>query len=221
MSVKLPRLNAEHILYGISIANALRLAWAYAVSDAGGNVISLPGLFGLMLGASISVGTAFVAGKLGGKLTNTRKAISWTVFIVLLVLEPMILAPITMTNLSDDMAQVLGRTMSWVWAVTLASVPSILLAGVAVANGGLVDTVAHAPQIQGTATGATDSVGVAGRTAKSAKHSAPEMRTCKVEGCGMPYRWPQGKGAHYKKWHKDLVIVKGIPAGVSLPLEKP
>lgn len=69
---RLPRLTAEFILYGVSLANALRLAWAYATADANGAIFSLPGAFGLILGAMVSVGTAFVAGKLAARMEGWK-----------------------------------------------------------------------------------------------------------------------------------------------------
>ena len=99
--ITLPKLSAEHILYGIAAANALRLAYAYSTADANGNVWSLPGAFGLMLGAVISIGTAFISGKLGARLTKSRKALTWAAFVMLLVLEPVILAPITMMDMPE------------------------------------------------------------------------------------------------------------------------
>lgn len=139
------QLTAAHVVYGISIANALRLAWAYAEADAGGEVLSFPGAFGLLLGAGVSLGTAFIAGKLGGKLTKVRTTLVWCVLVLLLVLEPTILAPITVSHMSVTMETVLGPIMRWVWAVVLALVPSLVIAGIAVANGGLIEATAAKP----------------------------------------------------------------------------
>jgi hypothetical protein len=140
---KLPKLSAEHILYGIAIANALRLAWAYATADAGGKLNSLPGTFGLVLGAMVSVGTAFISGKLPTRMTKSRKALTWVMFIALLIMEPAILAPITMMDMPEALKFTLGVVGSWTWAVLLALVPSLVLAGVAIANGGLVEATTH------------------------------------------------------------------------------
>jgi hypothetical protein len=140
------QLTAAHVVYGISIANALRLAWAYAEADAGGKVISLPGAFGTLLGAGVSLGTAFIAGKLGGKLTKVRTTLVWCVLVLLLVLEPTILAPITISHMSVTMETVLNPLMRWVWAVVLALVPSLVIAGIAVANGGLIEATAAKSQ---------------------------------------------------------------------------
>lgn len=143
------KLKADHILYGISLANALRLAWAYASADAGGEIVSLPGAFGLLMGLSVSVGTAFIAGKLGSRLTKGRKTLTWLAFLILLTLEPFILAPLTMTHMSPEMSQVLSPGFSWAWAAVLALVPSLVLAGVAVANGGLVEAGAQPAASEG------------------------------------------------------------------------
>lgn len=145
-------LTADHILYGISTANALRLAWAYAAADAGGNILSVPGAFGSLLGASISLGTAFIAGKLGGKLTKIRTTIVWTALILLLVLEPTILAPITMSHMPVAMVTLLGPVVAWIWSIVMALVPSLVLAGVSIANGGLIEAGAAKPLSENGAT---------------------------------------------------------------------
>lgn len=172
------KLKPEHILYGIALANALRLAWAYATADAGGNLLSLPGAFGSLMGAAVSVGTAFIAGKLGGKLTKARKSMTWSALIILLVLEPFILAPITKTHMSSSIAETLGSGWSWAWAVALALVPSLVLAGVAVANGGLVEATAQQPvsETSGSLSGTS------GRSAK--KGSKAAKVSCRYEGAG-------------------------------------
>lgn len=188
MKLKPVQLNAQHILYGISIANALRLAWAYATADAGGNVLSMPGVFGSLLGASISVGTAFVAGKLGGKMTNARKTITWTVLGLLLILEPVILSPITMTHMSVAMLTLLGPVAGWIWSAILALVPSLVIVGVAVANGGLVEATAPKPQSETSEASESQPVAETGsakgksRTSKTSKKA--DIVACKYEGAG-------------------------------------
>lgn len=172
------KLKAEHILYSIALANALRLAWAYAAADAGGNLFSVPGAFGSLMGVAISVGTAFISGKLGGKLTKARKSLTWSAFVILLVLEPFILAPITMTHMAPSMAAVLGPGFSWAWAVALALVPSLVLAGVAVANGGLVEGTAQQP-LSETSGSLNDG---SGRSAKGSSKTAKVH--CRYEGAG-------------------------------------
>jgi hypothetical protein len=179
------KLTANHILYSIALANALRLAWGYAFADADGNILSLPGAFGSLMGSAISVGTAFIAGKLGGKLTKTRKTLTWSAFVILLILEPFILAPITMNHMAPGMKVLLGPGFSWAWAAAMALVPSLVLAGVAVANGGLVEATAQQP-LSETSGSLSDNKGGSAkgssRLAKSSKESA-EVH-CKYEGAG-------------------------------------
>lgn len=172
------KLKAEHILYSIALANALRLAWGYAFADAGGNILSLPGAFGSLMGGAVSVGTAFISGKLGGKLTKARKTLTWTAFVILLVLEPFILAPITMNHMAPAMRTLLGPLFSWVWAAALALVPSLVLAGVAVANGGLVEATAQPPLSEGSGSLS----GAAGGSAKGSSKAAKVH--CRYEGAG-------------------------------------
>jgi len=172
------KLRAEHILYGIALANALRLAWAYATADADGDLLSLPGAFGSLMGVAVSVGTAFMSGKLGGKLTKARRALTWTAFVIVLILEPIILAPLTMTHMSQSMTALLGPGFSWAWAAALALVPSLVLAGVAVANGGLVDGSAQQPLSEASS---PLSAGGSG-SAKGSKKSATVH--CRYEGAG-------------------------------------
>jgi len=172
------KLRAEHIMYAIALANALRLAWAYATADAGGNLLSLPGGFGALMGAAVSVGTAFISGKLGSRLTKARKALTWIALVMLLILEPFILAPITMTHMSTSMAAVLSPGFAWVWAVALALVPSLVLAGVAVANGGMVDGTAQQPPSEGSNSLSNGKAG----SAKGSKKAATVH--CRYEGAG-------------------------------------
>lgn len=57
------------------------------------------------------------------------------------------------------------------------------------------------------------------RTPKKSEVPAPEMRACDL-GCGISYRWPQGKGGHMKEHHPELCVVKGMPAGTVIRLKE-
>jgi len=189
------QLTAAHVVYGISIANALRLAWAYAEADAGGTVLSLPGAFGTLLGAGVSLGTAFIAGKLGGKLTKVRTVIIWSTLSLLLVLEPIILAPITISHMNVTMETVLGPVMRWVWAVVLALVPSLVIAGIAVANGGLIEATAAKPQSE-PASGAGPLP--ARRSSRSKSQSEPKEKiACRyAPQCDRTFESQNAENAH-------------------------
>ena len=178
------RLTPEHILYGIALANALRLAWAYATADAQGQLLSLPGAFGLMLGGVISIGTAFISGRLGAKLTKARLRLTWIAFVTLLVLEPVILAPITMMDMPDELRNTLGG-FAWAWAVILALVPSLVLAGVSVASGGVVDAVAPAPQSKPQSDASEDEKPLSGgKRSQKSQPKPPSEFVCAHAGAG-------------------------------------
>lgn len=136
------KVSADIILYGVSIANSFRLAWAYAYADAGGNVLSLPGVFGLGIGATASLGIAYVSGKIPGKMTAARKRLAWAVLVIALLLEIMILSPLTLSDIPDKLRLTLGWAAP-LWSVVLALLPSLIMAGVAFASGNLVADTAE------------------------------------------------------------------------------
>ena len=215
----LPKLSAEHILYGIAAANALRLAYAYSTADAGGNVWSLPGAFGLMLGAVISIGTAFISGKLGARLTKSRKALTWAAFVMLLILEPVILAPITMMDMPEALRETLGG-MAWPWAVTLALVPSLVLAGVAVANGGLVETTQPSapksqsePQSDASGTERPQAKGKRGKKSQSEPQSEIPCRY--APACDRTFASQNAANAHARGCAHRPALADSLFGGVS------
>jgi hypothetical protein len=133
------KITADYIMYGIAIANAFRLAWAYAYADADGVALSLPGGFGLLLGATVSIGTAFVAGRIPG-LKGKRLILSWVGLVLLLIMEPAILSPLTYTDMPARLRENIPGLIGWAWAVILALVPSLVMVSIAFANNGLVGT---------------------------------------------------------------------------------
>jgi hypothetical protein len=138
------RLTAEAILYTIAAANAVRIGWAYAYADAGGNLFSAPGLAGGLLGLTLSVGTAFVAGKIPGLKAKIRIRLTWSALALILVLEPVILAPLTVTDMPLALKTTLPGVWGWGWAVIMALLPSLMIAAISFANGAMVEgTVAQ------------------------------------------------------------------------------
>jgi len=144
---KLPKfkLRAEHILYTVAAANAVRLAWAYAYADAGGNLFSAPGAAGTMMGLTVSVSVAFVAGKLPGVRGKARIQLTWSALALILVLEPLILAPLTVTDMPHSLRATLPFPLDWLWSIILALLPSLALAAVSLANGSMIEATAQAP----------------------------------------------------------------------------
>lgn len=209
------QLTAAQVVYGISLANALRLAWAYAEADAGGVVLSLPGAFGLLLGGGVSLGTAFIAGKLGGKLTKLRTVLVWIALGLLLVLEPTILAPLTVSHLSVSMETVLGPVLRWGWAVALALVPSLVIAGIAIANGGLIEATVSQPRSEGSESlSGAESAPAKGSGRSSGKSKSAATIACRyAPQCGRSFATQNAENAHAGKC--------GFKPTISMPMALP
>ena len=114
---------------------------------------------------------------------------------------------------AESLFAVLGDQWSAVWSVGRILAADLAMGAVALVHGvqlGALGITAVATGTTRTATGAAGSARTAKQTAKTPKKGAKEMRVCDVDGCEIKYTWPQGKGAHYKKWHPDLVVPKGI-----------
>ena len=220
----------ELITAGIALANGVRLAWAYAYADAGGVVFSPPGAAGLILGASLSLGTAWVAGAVsrqvaesempkikGAKRTPSEKAKERKArraqlkalggsagLAALLILEPFILAPITLTDMPSRLVANLPGAWAWAWSAALAVAPSIILAALAFAGG--TDAPA-APRMRSTkprtAHAKPEPAPADAQSAPAVKQDAPEVQ-CTEPGCGMPYK---NKAAHYRWHHRQPVEV--------------
>ena len=110
------------------------------------------------------------------------------------------------------------------WFVLIMAVAGAVAPDVAITVGGFISgedvqarSVASTKGTPESDAGATGSAKGAIRSPRKSDVAAAQMRACDL-GCGMSYRWPQGKGAHMKKYHPELCIVKGTPAAVALPL---
>jgi len=157
---------------------------------------------------------------------NMRFYGAWASIILLLIISPAMLAPYVFMTISgaQSLYAVLGESWARIWSVGRIVAADLAMSAVALVHG---VHFAASGQSARTRTGATGAI----RTPKAATQSdarakgsartpkgevrtagtAADMRPCDVPGCGIPYRWPQGKGAHFKKHHPDLVIQKGIP----------
>jgi hypothetical protein len=190
----------------------------------------LGGLSGLSMGITVAIGLVFVIVKLNemkptierkvrGKdettsRPNVRYYTGWGAFVLLLVISPALLSPYVYMTISGSatLFMVLGERWAGLWAVGRIVAADLAMGAVALVYG------VHLPS-SAPATPVPQSGSQTPPRAKGAKKTAKELRKCDVPGCGIAYTWPQGKGAHYKQYHKDLVIHKAIPAKVSLPIE--
>lgn len=204
----------------------------------------LGGVSGLAMGFTVAVGLVYVIAKLNamrptvdrkvaGKKKGTKKiktmpnrryVMGWAAIILLLGISPALLAPYVYMTISGTttLFLVLGD-WAGLWSVGRILAADLAMGAVALVQGVHLPSNAPANAPTSTVTSAPQSGSQPVRTAKPATKtatSAKEMRPCEIEGCGILYVWPQGKGAHMKAYHKDLVIQKGIPARVSLPINQ-
>jgi hypothetical protein len=233
-----------------ALSNVTIWVGAFVATESQGSVsvwvrnIFLPvlgGVSGLAMGITVAVGLVYVIAKLNEmKPTHERKIrgkdewkstpnirfySAWSAIVMLLVISPALLAPYVYMTISgaESMFQVLGEMWAGVWSVGRIVAADLAMGAVALVHGVHLGASAPVGQTASTAKGATETAAHPTRTPKGAKgtaSTAADLRPCNVDGCKISYRWPQGKGAHYKKHHPDLVIQKGIPAGMSLPLKE-
>jgi hypothetical protein len=204
----------------------------------------LGGISGLAMGFTVAVGLVYVIAKLNamkptverkvaGKkkgtknlktMPNRRYVMGWAAIILLLVISPALLAPHVFRIMSGEktLFDVLGSEWAKVWSVGRVLAADLAMGAVALVQGVHLPSNAPTSAQTGGATGGAQSGSQPARSAKPATVSATtakELRPCDVSGCGVPYKWPQGKGAHYRQYHPDLIIKKGIPFKMTLPLE--
>lgn len=166
---------------------------------------------GLLMGAGVSFGIAYVANKYRGlKAVNKteKETISWTRLLLggILFVSPFVLAPIA------------GAWVTWAWwrQVIAIAIPDGMVAALA-----FVDTKAESAKPTATQSdaGASQSAKVqlqvrrsAKQSAKSATESVALGRTYprKCEHCEEVIRAPQSVGAHMKKHHPELCKPKGV-----------
>ena len=202
----------------------------------------LGGVSGLSMGITVTVGLVYVLARLsqlkptleqkvrGTKkkykvIPNPRFYTAWGSIILLLIISPGLLAPYVFMIISakPDIYAVLGDSWARVWSVGRIVAADLALSAVALVYGVQLHTLAGGARPARPSKAASQSGASATATPKQTPKTAsaaPDMRECDVPGCGIPYKWPNGKGAHFKKHHPDLVIQKGIPAQVSLPINK-
>jgi hypothetical protein len=202
----------------------------------------LGGVSGLSMGITVTAGLVYVLARLSKlrpsidrKVKGTKKKYkqvanvsfytAWAAVILLLIISPALLAPYVFMVISgaNSIYAVLGDVWARAWSVGRIVAADMAMSAVALVYGVQLPALAGPVRAPRGSKGATQTTPTATRTPKQlarTSSSPTNLRECDVPGCGLSYAWPQGKGAHYKKHHPDLVIQKGIPAKVSLPIEK-
>jgi len=230
-----------------ALANITIWIGAFVATEADGPVgawvrdLLLPvlgGVSGLAMGITVTVGLVYVLARLGklkpsldqkvkGKknkyrsVANVRFYTAWVAVILLLIISPALLAPYVFMIISgsESIYTVLGDWWARAWSVGRIVAADLAMSAVALVYGVQLHALAGPARPSHSSKGATTTAAGANRTPNQTPRTASDLRPCDVPGCKLSYVWPHGKGAHYKKHHPDLVIQKGIPAKVSLPIK--
>lgn len=231
-----------------ALANVTIWIGAFVATEADGPIgiwvrnVLLPilgGVSGLSMGITVTAGLVYVLARLSKlrpnvdrKVKGTKKKYksipnvsfytAWAAVILLLIISPALLAPYVFMIISGSRSiyEVLGDTWARAWSVGRIIAADLAMSAVALVYGVQLPALAGPARVARSSKSATQLSAGAARTPKQATKTPTTERKCDVPGCGLSYAWPQGKGAHYKKHHPDLVIQKGIPAKVSLPINK-
>ena len=192
----------------------------------------LGSISGLAMGITAALGLVYVLSRLGkmrptietkvrGKdeyrsSPNYRFYGALVSIILLLIISPALLSPFVLMLIADSktLYNVLGTEWAGLWSVGRVVAADLALGAIALVHGVQFGAVAGVGGATGKTNTATQSDGATKSTPKNKPGTAKDMRVCEY-GCGMSYRWPQGKGAHIKKHHRDRVVPKGIPVDVT------
>ena len=130
------------LLWGMAGVQAVRYARAFATAEIGRT--SLTGMAGvdmflayaslaagLVMGLGMSLGLAFVASRLRG--LKGKKETSWTttLFVAMLTISPMVLAPMIKGTMAEWLSTLLYYpVIQWVWAAGVVVLPDALIAAI-------------------------------------------------------------------------------------------
>lgn len=200
----------------------------------------LGGVSGLAMGITVTAGLVYVLARLsvlkptvdqkvrGTKkryktIPNVRFYTAWGAIILLLVISPALLSPYVFMVIAgrSSLYEVLGDSWAHVWSVGRILAADLAMSAVALVYGVQLHALAGSGRPARASKSATPPVVSASTTPKTANtpSEGSDLRPCDVPGCDIPYKWPNGKGGHFKRFHPDLVIQKGIPAKMSLPIK--
>jgi hypothetical protein len=227
-------------------SNAVVWVGAFTVTESGSPVsawiqaVLLPilgGISGLAMAITAAFGLVYVIARLSTmkpsiehkirnkdeykSVPNVRFYVALAAVVILLVISPALLASYVYMGMAGEtgLFAVLGPGWSWVWSVGRILAADLAISAVAMVRGVHSPAIATPIATSQGAAGAAQSGKSATRTAKKSGKTAKDVRPCEVPGCGIPFKWPHGKGAHYKQYHPDLIIRKSIPVN-SIPQPK-
>jgi len=185
---------------------------AYNFSLAGGFIEHGAGfsIGGLTAGIVVNVSLAIAASRYGSLNGAKRTKQALAAFLIMLVLSPMIIAPVIYYSLPETFLGVWWMRAAYAMAWPLIADLAIVLAG-AVSGKGLIQlsdtsTALSAKSATKSDAGATDSAKSARKVRWSATESDRVRRTYprKCENCDAQIQSPNAVGAHMKKHHPEL-----------------
>jgi hypothetical protein len=137
-----PFLIGKALLWGMAIVQAIRYGRAFAIAEIGRTALTgMAGLdtilayaslgAGLVMGAGMSLGIAFVASHL--RSLKGKKETQWTtaLFIGMLLVSPLVLAPVIKGTMAEWLSDLLKfPLLQWVWATGVVVLPDVLIAAI-------------------------------------------------------------------------------------------
>lgn len=147
------RFGGGAIIGIIAIVQGSRFAVAFHLADVGhaaqfGQLAIIIDLMGGALGLATSLGIGYVASIMPGIKAQERSRWVKVALVVLLVIAPFILAPVTVAGMDEGLRHVLADVWSqWLWAVITASAPDIVIAAISMADQNLLSVAQPAVSV--------------------------------------------------------------------------
>lgn len=196
MKLKLP--ENEVILYVLAVAQTFNVARAFIVYAAGSDLLFkiFSVVVGVLLGGALSFGVALAAQKAPRIKAVKARWLAYGAGAVLLVLMPIIVAPAFYVSLP----LIFQDPYRCAVAVACAMAPDVVAVLIAAQSAALqaADKSDAAPAT------------AQNRTPRKRAAQAAAVRRCTEPGCGMSFAWPNGKGAHYKRYHRPVKVDQSL-----------
>ncbi len=210
--MKIPSLGTA-LLYGAAAFQATQFARAFHAIDMTSRYSDVGGV---IAGIVVNVSLAYSANRLPRVRAKKAQRFSYAAFIALLVLTPLLLAPINYKTMGSLWSEVPGVKL--LLAVISASLVDIAISLVAFSDRALLSE--SASQSERSATESPKSPSGVRRSAKKSAKSATDSATQSVEvrrtyprkcdHCEMEIVSPNAVGGHMKKHHPDLCKAKPL-----------
>lgn len=142
--------NYKNILTALAISQTLGFAYAIAVIEARQSNFFLVGLAvtrGMFLGAALAFGLAVSSHSVPKAKKRAAQILGWIAVAGLMLVAPVIMAPVYMATMSEDVRQYLTPFFQWSLSIGLAIAPDFVIVAVA-SNSGKLETEAPKPEVE-------------------------------------------------------------------------